>query len=237
MNTPFFSLLRLESQFPRPLGDSANIATHAFPVSIEIIADATVERVVYQGAAGLIERFISAAQAQVKKGAVAVGTSCGFLFEHQATIQARLNVPFLSSSLLWLQASKGTSEPAAILTFDSDILSKAAWFRSVAPNAELEGLGKNSHLYRTIHDDALILDVDLASAEVVNCALALVRRYRTKFGYPPKTMLLECTNLGPYKAAIQMALEPSINPTIYDRGYRCTIIDYNDLMKQCWDAL
>jgi hypothetical protein len=225
VNTAFFSLLRLESQFPRPEGDSANPRSHPFPVRAVVIPDATVDRVVYAGSVGLVERFIHTANEQVGLGAIAVGTSCGFLFEHQTVIQAQLSVPFVSSSLMWLVDNSSPARPA-VLTFDAEVLRSARWFKAIAPSAVVLGLEADSHLYQVIRRDEQHLDVALACSEVVGRCQELVKNYVKQFGYPPKSVLFECTNLGPYKAAAQKAL--------YDNGYDCALIDYNDVMYSCW---
>jgi hypothetical protein len=228
VNTSFFSLLRLKSQFPRPVGDSANPSTHPFPMRPVIIPDATVDRVVYAGSVGLVECFVRVAKAQVQLGALAVGTSCGFLFEHQAVIQAQLSVPFVSSSLTWLVDTGAPARPA-VLTFDAQVLCTAPWFDAVAPNAVVLGLETDSHLYQVIRRDENYLDMNLACTEVVGRCQQLVKNYVSRYGSPPKSVLFECTNLGPYKAAAQKAL--------YDNGYDCTLIDYNDVMFYCWRNL
>jgi hypothetical protein len=228
VKTAFFSLLRLETQFPRPVGDSANPSSHQFPVRIAVIADATVDRVVYAGSVGLVERFVEVAKAQVDLGAIAVGTSCGFLFEHQAVIQAQLSVPFISSSLTWLVNTAASATPA-VLTFDADVLCTAPWFKAIAPNAIVLGLDAESYLYQVIKRDELHLDMNLACDEVVSRCHQLVKNYAKQLGRAPKSVLFECTNLGPYKAAAQKAL--------YDNGYDCTLIDYNDVIFDCWRNL
>jgi hypothetical protein len=226
----FFSILRLQSEFPRPLGDSANPLSHDFPVQVSVIADATVDRVIYDGAKGLVSRFVEVANEQITLGAIAVGTSCGFLFEHQATIQRQIAAPFISSSLIMLD--KGLSEPIAVLSFDGDALIESDWFKLVRVRYQkmiVGGLPKAGHLYTVIRNNQTELNSQLASLEVVKSALDLARTSQLKFGLAPKTLLLECTNLGPYKVAIQNALN--------EAKYECCVIDYNDVMRQSWNAL
>jgi hypothetical protein len=233
MGTPFFSILRLESNFPRPIGDSANPQTHVFDVRVSVIDDANVDSVIYGGFGGgqsLVDSFVLAAQAQITQGAIAVGTSCGFLFEHEAQIQSQISVPFVSSSLTLL--ATGLGEPIAVLSFDADILENAVWFKKACMdigNIVVGGIPKTGHLYTVIRTNQLNLNLRVAANEVVQSALDLVQKSIKEFGLAPQTLLLECTNLGVYRAAIQKALD--------DCRYQCELIDYNDVMARCWNTL
>jgi hypothetical protein len=230
MGSPFFSILRLESDFPRPVGDSANPRTHAFPVKVAIVPSATVTSVIYGAGRDFAESFVQAANDQIGQGAIAVGTSCGFLFEHQQEIQNQLAVPFISSSLAVL--SNGLIEPIAVLTFDDEVLSRAVWFQRACSGIQkirVGGIPKNGHLYSVIRNNEPELNTNLAGAEVVQSALSLVQKSQQHFGEPPRTLLLECTNLGVYKDSIQKAFD--------EHRYVCELIDYNDVMARCWNAV
>ena len=230
MGTPFFSILRLESNFPRPVGDSANLQTHSFPVRVSIVDRANVDSVVYDGTQGLVTSFVQKAKEQIGQGAIAVGTSCGFLFEHQAKVQSQIEVPFISSSLTMLATN--LAEPVAVLSFDGELLGRAAWFKNACIGIEKILVGeipKTGHLFSVIRKNQTKLNLKIAESEVVGSALDLVQICIERFGEPPRTLLLECTNLGVYKTAIQKALK--------DGRYECELIDYNDVMARCWTAL
>jgi hypothetical protein len=230
MGAPFFSMLRLESDFPRPVGDSANPQTHSFTVCVSIVGDANVDRVIYDGAQGLVTSFVQKAQEQIGQGAVAVGTSCGFLFEHQAEIQGQIEVPFVSSSLTMLATN--LAEPIAVLSFDGELLSQAAWFKKACVGIEkilVGGIPKRGHLFTVIRKNQAELNLKVAETEVVRSALDLAQLCIEKFGTPPRTLLLECTNLGVYRTTIQKSFD--------ELRYECDLIDYNDVMARCWNAL
>jgi hypothetical protein len=230
MGSPFFSILRLQSNFPRPVGDSANPQTHSFAVRVSIVDHADVERVVYSGAQSLVKSFVQKAQEQIGQGAIAVGTSCGFLFEHQEEIQNQIEVPFVSSSLTMLATN--LAQPVAVLSFDAEVLSQAAWFRTACLGIEkilVGGILKTGHLFTVIRNDQTELHLNIAETEVVHSTLDLIEACVEKFGAPPRTLLLECTNLGVYRGAIQKSLD--------EHCYPCALIDYNDVMAHCWNAL
>jgi hypothetical protein len=189
-----------------------------------------VDNVIYNGAQGLVPSFVQKAQEQITQGALAVGTSCGFLFEHQDEVQSHIEVPFVSSSLTMLATE--LAEPIAVLSFDADVLSRAVWFKKACVNIEkilVGGLPKAGHLFTVIRKNQTELNLDIAKNEVVRSALDLATQCIKKFGVPPRTLLLECTNLGVYRFAIQESFD--------DCRYVCDLIDYNDVMARCWNAI
>ena len=61
-------ILMLEARFPRIPGDMGNATTWPFPVLYRVVRGASPERVVLQGAAGLLPRFLEAAAELVSIG-------------------------------------------------------------------------------------------------------------------------------------------------------------------------
>ena len=97
---PFVGLLRLDTAFPRPVGDVGNPNTFDFPVRTAVVRGATAARVVRGGPDTPLAPFVEAARALAHDGAVAIGTSCGFLAAHQRALADALPVPFAASALL-----------------------------------------------------------------------------------------------------------------------------------------
>jgi hypothetical protein len=62
-------ILMLEAPFPRTPGDMGNAGTWPFPVLYPVVSGASPERVVLQGARGLLPDFIAAAREPVRLGA------------------------------------------------------------------------------------------------------------------------------------------------------------------------
>src|SRR3954467_1057966 len=101
-------ILMLEARFPRIPGDMGNGTTWPFPVLFRVVRGATPERVVLEGARGLLPEFIAAAQELVDLGAEAITTNCGFLSVFQSELAAAVRVPVATSSLMqvpWVQAT------------------------------------------------------------------------------------------------------------------------------------
>jgi hypothetical protein len=70
-------ILMLEARFPRIPGDMGNAVTWPFPVLFRVVRGASPEKVVLQGARGLLPDFVEAAQDLVRLGAEAITTNCG----------------------------------------------------------------------------------------------------------------------------------------------------------------
>jgi Asp/Glu/hydantoin racemase len=144
--------------------------------------------VVREGDASLLAPFIEAAQACVAEGARAITTGCGFLIRHQTALQAALPVPVWTSSLLLLP----TLRAPGVLTVDSAALGEIG--------VPVEGLAPGCALQRTLLDDLPMLDAVAAEADTLAAAARLVAHHPEV-----EQIVLECTNLPPYAAAVERA--------------------------------
>jgi Asp/Glu/hydantoin racemase len=209
---PFYALpigiLLLDARFPRPPGDIAYAETFDFPVLYRVVAQATPARVVDHGAAGLVAAFCEAARELEAAGVRAICTSCGFLALHQAALAGAVGVPVFTSSLLQIApvlSALGPSARVGVLTISARSLSPAH-FAAVGADAcaqerlVIAGLEDANALYQPIMENRGPLDVDRAEAQVVEAARRLVQQH-PDIG----ALVLECTNLPPYAAAIQAA--------------------------------
>src|SRR5437764_13882204 len=85
-------ILMLDARFPRIPGDMGNATTWPFPVLYRVVRGATPERVVLEGARGLLPQFLEAAAELVGLGAEAITTNCGFLSIYQRELAALVAV-------------------------------------------------------------------------------------------------------------------------------------------------
>lgn len=194
---PFLGLLMLDTAFPRLPGDVGHLASWAMPVRAVVVAGATPQRVVRAGDPALLQPFVDAARALVAQGAAAITTSCGFLVRWQAELQAALPVPVWTSALLKLPEL----ERPGVITVDAASLA-AAELQAAGARADvpIEGLAPGCPLQRTLLGNRRQLDGDAAEAEVLAAAARLLQRR------PDLTdLVLECTNLPPFAAALQGA--------------------------------
>jgi hypothetical protein len=195
VTAPFLGILMLDTRFPRPLGDVGHRASWAMPVAYLTVRGASPQRVVQQGDPALLQPFIDAARSLVQRGATAITTSCGFLVQFQAALQAALPVPVYTSSLLLLP----TLARPGVLTVDAASLGAAHLQAAGAdPATPVEGLAPGGSLQATLLHDLPTLDAAAAEAEVVAAAQRLVQRHPEV-----ANLVLECTNLPPYAAAVQ----------------------------------
>src|SRR5690242_16150531 len=121
-------ILMLEARFPRIPGDMGNATTWPFPVLYKVVPGATPERVVLQGARGLLPDFIEAAQELVQLGAEAITTNCGFLSLFQSELAGAVGVPVATSSLMqvrWVQATLPPGKIVGVVTVCGTTLTPA----------------------------------------------------------------------------------------------------------------
>ena len=192
-------LLMLETCFPRPLGDIGHPDTFRFAVRRRVVPGATAERVVRGSDPAVLQPFIDAAMALVDQGCTALSASCGFLARWQRELQAALPVPVWSSALLQLAEQQALGRRCGVITIEAASLG-AAHFEGVAadPATPVEGITPGSALHRSLLQDLPTLDMGDAQAQV----LAAAQRLRSR---EPRidTLVLECTNLPPYAAALR----------------------------------
>ena len=192
-------VLMLDTRFPRPVGDVGNADSFAMPVRYAVVRGASPERVVRAADAALIEPFVAAARGLVAGGAVAITTSCGFLARWQHELQAAIDAPVWSSSLLLL-VELAALRPG-VVTVDATALDAAVLRGAGAdPSTPVEGLDPRSAFVRTLLEDRAELDEAEAERSVVAAARALVARHPA-IG----AIVLECTNLPPHAAAVERA--------------------------------
>ena len=198
-------ILMLDARFPRIQGDMGNALTWPFPVLYRVVPGATPERVVLEGAQGLLPRLLDAAAELVALGAEAITTNCGFLSLFQRDLAAHVGVPVATSALMqvpWVQATLPPGRVVGVVTVSAGSLTpahlEAAGVRSDTPVTGTEG---GREFFRVLigaeKDD---LDIDLAEQDVVDAGRALVRRHDDV-----GAIVLECTNMPPYAAALQAA--------------------------------
>ena len=184
----WLGVLMLETRFERLPGDVGHAASWRMPVRYRKVAGASPQRVVRDSDASLLRPFIDAARALQSEGARAITTSCGFLIRWQDELKAALDVPVWTSSLLALPV---LPRPG-VITVDAHSLPPLP--------VPVEGLAPGCSLQRTLLDDLPTLDVHAAEADTVAAARRLVERHPEV-----ESLVLECTNLPPYAAAVERA--------------------------------
>ena len=197
-------ILMLEARFPRILGDMGNAATWDFPVLYKVVRDASPDRVVRQGAEGTLDTFIAAARELEADGVDGITTNCGFLSLFQDELSRAVGVPVLTSSLMQVRAVNALLAPgkvAGVLTISGSTLTPAHLEAAGVPEGTPIGTTEGgAHFTEAILGDASQLDPEAAERDNVEAALAMTRRH-PEMG----AIVLECTNMTPYAAAIRAA--------------------------------
>jgi aspartate/glutamate racemase len=220
-------ILMLETQFPRIPGDVGNATTWDFPVLYKIVKNATPDHVVRKEASGLLEPFITGAQELEKEGVGAITTTCGFLALFQKEMASAVNIPVFTSSLMQVPLAYLMIKPSqkvGIITVHSKSLTQK--------HLSCVGAGQIPHVVygtegeeefsRVILNDEMELDVVKAKDEMVEVANRMISEH-PEVG----AIVLECTNMPPYAAAIQK----KINLPIFDI-YTLVMMVYHAVFKK-----
>lgn len=194
-------ILMLRTRFPRPPGDIGHPASFTFPVRRLIVQGAAPQRVV-RGPADdevLFQAFVAAGRLLAGEGAVALSTSCGFLARWQRRLEQSLPVPVWSSALLKL--AELAHLRCGVITIEAASLT-AAHFEAVGadPGTPVEGIAHGSALHRTLLEDLPELDEADAREQVLAAGRRLLAREPDL-----QALVLECTNLPPYAAALRQS--------------------------------
>ena len=195
-------ILMLEARFPRIPGDIGHAGTFPFPVLYKVVAGARPEHVVRRRAQGLLDAFVDGARELVSMGADGITTNCGFLSLFQSELTAACDVPVATSSLMQVPFIERLLLPGrrvGILTVSAasltpDHLEQAG----VSPDTPIQGTEGGRELTRVLLGDEERLDVAAARHDVLNAGETLVQRH-PEVG----AVLLECTNMCPYAAALR----------------------------------
>lgn len=190
----------LQTAFHRPVGDIGNPATFPFPVLYHVVEEASVEKVVIEHDQQLLSSFIEAAKYLEREGAKAITTSCGFLTLFQQEIQQELAVPFISSSLLQVPFLQAMGLRVGILTASKANLT-AAHVQAVQIHTDtvtIAGMDEAPYFSGAIISQHLSLEMRQVEKEMQK-----VVRHMLAQDPSIDVLVLECTNMPPYRAALE----------------------------------
>lgn len=199
-------ILLLDTSVPFVPGDVANATTYDFPVRFQKVQGFSVRRAIGRDPE-IYEALREAAEALASQGVRAVTGDCGFMAAHQKRLARELPVPVFLSSLLqipFIAAIVGDAAKVGVLTADSRSLDDALLRQVGVTNSgglAIAGLQDCPEFYRFAIEETGMLDTDAVEGEVVEAARSLVER-EPAVG----ALLLECSLLPPYAAAVQEAV-------------------------------
>ncbi len=199
-------ILMLDTRFPRIPGDMGHASTFDFPVRYHRVSGASPDRVVRQGQRELLPGFIEGARFLEREGVRAVTTNCGFLAKFQPELAAAVSIPVFTSSLMLVPLVHRMLPPpraVGILTVNASSLHPEHMAGAgIAPEIPVvvAGLETEKEFTRVLLDDQLTLDVEAARQEHLTVARRMLDAH-PEIG----AIVLECTNMPPYRADIQAA--------------------------------
>ena len=192
----------LDTRFPRIVGDIGNAASYDFPVifrKMEGIGSSDAVTT-HPDRPRVLAALKANAEALAAEGAVGLSTSCGFLALYQDDLAAVSPVPVATSALLHIKALK--DKRVGVITASARNLTPAHFEAVGAPgDTPFVGLPEDSSFAGTFLRNGLTLDRDVVEREVVAAGRDLVSKHPGI-----DTVVLECTNLPPYKQALEKDL-------------------------------
>lgn len=195
-------ILMLDTRFPRIEGDIGNPASFHFPV--------IYQRLEGIGPADAVAahpdkpRVVAALEANARKlaaaGAIGISTSCGFLALFQKDLEAVSPVPVATSALLLIATLKGRK--VGVITASARNLTARHLAAVGAPtDTPIEGMPEGRSFAATFLANGPDLDRAAVERETIEAGRALLQK-----NPGIEAIVLECTNLPPYRQALQAAL-------------------------------
>jgi aspartate/glutamate racemase len=195
-------ILMLDTRFPRIVGDIGNAQSFDYPVIFRRMEGiGSSDAVAAQPDRPRVLAALKAnAEALAAEGAVGLSTSCGFLALYQDDLAAVSPVPVATSALLHIKALKG--KKVGVITASGKNLTPAHFEAVGAPgDTPFVGLPEDSSFAATFLRNGLTLDREQVEKEAVAAGRDLLAKHPGI-----DTVVLECTNLPPYKKAIAQDL-------------------------------
>jgi Asp/Glu/hydantoin racemase len=201
-------ILILDACYPCIPGNVGNATTYDFPVRYKEVKGASIERLLKERDPSLVTPFIEAAQELEAEGVRAITGACGFMALFQKQVAASVKIPVFLSSLMQVPFIFHTLPPnqqIGIITADKNCLTKDH-FDSVGIHQSMPtviyGMEGKDEFRTSILEEKGTLDSDLIEKEVTETAALMVRE-NPDIG----AILLECSDLPPYAASIQEAVD------------------------------
>jgi aspartate/glutamate racemase len=199
-------ILLMECLNPFPPGDVGNASTYGYPVLYETVPGVTIESLVERGETAAVDAMVAAAQKLEREGVRAITSDCGYMLAYQDMVASAVKVPVMMSSLLQLRFMGSLIPPGAEIgvVCAHEARMKAGWLQKAWPDSDrtirVAGMQDQPGFREAILDEMGRLDSDKVEAETVAVTMELVARYPDI-----RILLLECSNLPPYSAAVQEA--------------------------------
>jgi hypothetical protein len=196
----------LEYYLPFIPGDVGNASTYDFPVLYREVKGATFEAIIERQNPAMAPLIVEAAQELVRQGVRAITSDCGYFGAYQREVAAAVPVPVFLSSLMQAPLVLSMLAPeqrlAAFVANGATLSDRLLDRIGIVDRSRIvfRGLEDKPQFKRVVLEECGTLDVELMEAEVVEAALEMQTAH-PEVG----AILLECSDLPPYSAAVQAA--------------------------------
>lgn len=222
----------LDTDFPRPVGDIGNRNSFSgIPMRFAKVPKASAERVLSSdpdhGLQSLLPEFLAQARILEAQGALGITSSCGFLAPLQQKMASLLTVPVALSSLLqvaWAQSLLPEGKVCGVITIDAERLTpRHLSSLGAAGTTPIVGMPRSGAFAELILGNSQNLAQNSAA---LSAGASLLSRSTRDFSHeqtvrlrrlinaeliaaakklPSNTgaIVLECTNLPPYRAVLK----------------------------------
>lgn len=212
-------ILMIEGRFPRPPGAIGNATTFSFPVMHHVVPGASGVRTVRelsrlgQGSPAFFEAidpWLEGAKLLARQGCRAITTSCGFAALFQRDLVAAVDVPVFASSLMLvplISRMLKRDQLVGVITAESHSLTPAHLAGVGVDRASVAVIGmENCSEFEAIAwEGKETLNYAQLEEETVRVARRLVAEHPSV-----GAILLECSLLPPYSAAVQASTQRPI---------------------------
>ncbi|MES0133181.1 AroM family protein [Mesorhizobium sp. M0029] len=187
-------------------GSVGNASTWSVPVRYKVVPGMTEHRLFGPTPSDATPAVVQAAIELAREGAQLISANCGFTIHFQEAVRASVDVPVLLSSLLlapFLERLLPQTKALGIITGDASYftpeLRLAAGISGDSDRFVVASIN-DAPAWAALWKYPSTIDVAAVESEVVRAALSLVS-VRPDVG----AILLECSELPPYAAAVQRA--------------------------------
>lgn len=199
-------VLLLDCVAPFIPGSVGNASSYSVPVRYKTVPGCTVERALFEPDDAVEAAVVETARELEEEGARVITANCGFMIRFEEAVKRAVDTPVLLSSLLLVPFLRSVLPPHRALgiitaserSLTPDLLALAG----VPPDANLAIAGlEASPAFRAAFIDCTgELDIAGVRDETTSAVVDLLER-RPDVG----AVLLECSELPPYAAAVQDA--------------------------------
>jgi hypothetical protein len=202
-------IIMLDCSFPRPAGDIGNAMTFPYPVHYEVLEGIPSEDLTRVGKETAVNALIQAGKRLEAKGVRGILTSCGLLIRYQELLAQTLKIPVATSSLLLLPllgVMIPRDQKIGVITADSrvltpEVLAQAGWTQM--DRISIKGIEGSETFRESIMEPSPPFKMDTVRLceETVSVCRDFIQE-EPRIG----VLLLECTNLAPYRAELSKTL-------------------------------